>query len=393
MVPQEGTQDKVLGLIPVHGGPGPHCSAAGMRVGVGAAVWGRYWETDAGVSEMGLEDGIRDAHRSRALETAAGCRGGNSVVELGGGSSRLDVQRRGHDGGRGEGHGGVECGGGDCCFHDNDGDCCGCDGGVESDDPFDCADASWEGCGGCVQACGISLACSEDEVCGWEAAPKGAWEKRGLRWDQSLDPTLTAARDVAFWGSGYHPFCLGPHCTHYLDENVALLPQDDVCVVHGSSGAVLLQTYNSPVCAAGSPGDCGRGGGTPSRDYSAAGSSLLRWRSLGSHSPQRSLRCSHRSHRSGRSLSGTESESWGGPWPGAGQRGREVFWGDGPFDTDRTSSSCGLPILLLTSDGYRYTERSHLTTSFALISATHTSSAPEADPHLLLSLFIGRACT
>lgn len=170
---------------------------------------------------------------------------------------------------------------------------------------------------------------------------------------------MTAERVVAFWGSGYHPFCPGRQCTDYLDENVVLLPQDDACGVHGSSGAVSLQTCSSPVCAAGSPSDCGRGGGAPSRDYSAAGSSLLRRRSLGPRSPQRSLRCSRRSHRSGRSPSGTGSESWGGPWPGTGQGGREVFWGDGPLDTDEASSSCCLPILLLTSDGYRYTERSH----------------------------------
>lgn len=139
-MPQEGTQDKVLELIPVHGDPEQHCSAAGTRVG--AAVWGRGWETDARVSEMGLEDGIRDAHRSRALEAAAGCKGGSSVEELGGGSSHPDAQRRDRGGRRGEGHGGVACGGGDCCSHGNDGDCCGCDGGVESDGPFDSADAS-----------------------------------------------------------------------------------------------------------------------------------------------------------------------------------------------------------------------------------------------------------
>lgn len=137
-VPQEETQDMVLGLIPVHGGPGEHCSAAGKGVSVGAEVWERCLETGAGVSEMGLEDGTQDAHQGRALEAAAGCRGGSPVEELSGGSSRPDAQRKV----RGGGHDGGACGGGGCCFHGNDDGCCGCDGGVESDGPFDCADAS-----------------------------------------------------------------------------------------------------------------------------------------------------------------------------------------------------------------------------------------------------------
>lgn len=147
---------------------------------------------------------------------------------------------------------------------------------------------------------------------------------RGWRWGQSSDPTWIAEKDAAFWGSGYHPFCPGPRCTYYLDENVTLLlPRDDVCGVRGPS--VVLAC---PACAAGSPGDCGRGGETSSWDYSAAGSSLLRWHSSGSRCPQSSLRCSRRSDRSERSPSGTESESWGGPWPGTGRRrGGEVFWG------------------------------------------------------------------
>lgn len=33
-------------------------------------------------------------------------------------------------------------------------------------------------------------------------------------------------------------------------------------------------------------------------------------------------------------------------------RGREVFWKNGPLDTDKASSSCGVPVL--TSDSYRY---------------------------------------
>lgn len=171
---------------------------------------------------------------------------------------------------------------------------------------------------------------------------------------QSLDPTWTAERDAAFWDLGCHPFCPGPRCTYYLDENVTLLlPRGDVCGVHVPSDAGSLLTDSSPVCAAGSRGDCGRGGETPSRNYSAADSSVLRWRSLGSRYPQSSLRCSHRSGRSDRSLSETASESWGGPWPGTGRGFRMVFWRDGPFDTGRTSSSpCCLPILLVTSDGF-----------------------------------------
>lgn len=315
VVLQEETQDKVLGLYPVHEGPGQHCSAVGTDVGVGAVVWERYLETDAGVLEMGLEDGIQDDHQGQVLEVVAGCRGGSPVEELDGGSSRPDAQRRGRGGECGGGRGGVACDGGGCCFHGNGGDCYGCDGGVESDDPFDCVDASQEGCGGCVQACGIALACNEDEVCDWGVAPRASWERRGWRWGQSSDPTWTAERDVAFWGLGNHQFCPGLHCTYYLDENVRLLPRDDVCGVHGLSAAVCLRTDSSPVRAAGSPGDCGRDGETASRDYSAAGSSLLRRGSLGSRYPQRSLRCSHRSDRSGRSLSGTGNESWGGPWP------------------------------------------------------------------------------
>lgn len=176
-VPQQETQDKVPGLIPAHGGPGRHCSAAGT--GVGAAVWGKCWETGAGVSGRGLQGGTRGAHRGRVLEAAAGCRGGSPAGARGGGSSRPDEQRRGHGGGRGEGHGGGAYGGGGCCFHGNDDEHCGCDGGFESDDLFDYADASLEGCGGCVQACGISLACSGDEVFGLGAAPRAAWGKRG----------------------------------------------------------------------------------------------------------------------------------------------------------------------------------------------------------------------
>lgn len=180
----------------------------------------------------------------------------------------------------------------------------------------------------------------------------GAWGKREWRWGQSSDPTWTAERDAAFWGSDCHPSYPGPRCTYFLDENVTLLlSRDGVCGVHGLSGVAFLQTDSSPACAAGSPCDCGRDDETPSRDCSAAGSSLLRWRSLGSHYPQRSLHCSHRSGRSDRSLSETESASWGGPWPGTGRMGRVVFWGDGPFDTGRTGSSCILPILLVTSDG------------------------------------------
>lgn len=144
VVPQKETQDKVLGLIPVHGGPGLHCSAAGTGVSAGAGVWERCWATGAGVSETGLEDGTQGARRGRALEAAAGCRGGSLVEGLDDGSSHPDVQRRGRGAVRGEGHGGGACGGGGggCCFRGSDGDCCGCGDGVESDGPFDCADAS-----------------------------------------------------------------------------------------------------------------------------------------------------------------------------------------------------------------------------------------------------------
>lgn len=142
VVPQEETQDKALELTPVHEGPGQRCSAAGMGVSVGAAVWERCLETGAGVSEMGLEDGIQGAHQAQALEAAAGCRGDSLVAELGGDSSHPDAQWRDRGGGRGGDHGGSACGGGGCCFRGNDGDCCGYDGGFESDDPFDCADAS-----------------------------------------------------------------------------------------------------------------------------------------------------------------------------------------------------------------------------------------------------------
>lgn len=146
VVPRKETRDKVLGLIPVHGDPGLHCSAAGMGVSAGAEVWERCLATGAEVSEMGSEDGTLGAHRGRALEAAAGCRGGSLVEGLGDDSSHPDVQKRDRGGGRGWDHGGGACGGGGggggCCFHGNDGDCCGCDGGVESDDPCDCADAS-----------------------------------------------------------------------------------------------------------------------------------------------------------------------------------------------------------------------------------------------------------
>lgn len=289
-MPQEETQDKVLGLIPARGGPGRHCSAAVRGESVGAAAWGRCLETGAGVSGMGLEDGTQAAHRG--LEVAAGCRGGIPVEARGDGSSRPDGQRGGHGGGRGGGRGGGAYGDDGCCFRGNDGDCCGCDGGFESDDLFDCADASWEGCAGCVQECGISLACSEDEVCDLGAAPRAAWGKRGWRWGQSSGPTWTAEKDAAFWGSGCHPFCPGHRCTYYLDENVTfLLPQDDVCGVRGPSVAAFLLTESSPVCAAGSPCDCGRGDEAPSRGCSAEGSFPLRWRASGSRSLPSYLRC------------------------------------------------------------------------------------------------------
>lgn len=142
MVPQEETQDKVLGLIPVHEGPGQRYSAAVMGVSVRAAVWERCLETGAEVSEMGLEDGTRGVHRDRALEAAAGCRGGSPVAELSGGSSHPDAQWRDRGGEHGVGHDGGACGGGGCYFRGNDGDCCGYDDGFESGDPFDCADAS-----------------------------------------------------------------------------------------------------------------------------------------------------------------------------------------------------------------------------------------------------------
>lgn len=75
VVPQEERQGKVLELNPAHGGPGRHCSAAGVGASEGAAVWGRCLETGAGASGMGLEDDSLVGRR--ALEVAAGCRGGS----------------------------------------------------------------------------------------------------------------------------------------------------------------------------------------------------------------------------------------------------------------------------------------------------------------------------
>lgn len=118
---------------------------------------------------------------------------------------------------------------------------------------------------------------------------------------------------------GCLPFYPDPRCTHYLDENVALLRPRGVCELRAMSGAAPLRTGSSPGCAAaGSPGSYDLRGAAPSRSCSAAGSSpLLRWRSSGSrYRPRYRRRCFQRcrSWRNDRSQIETATESSGGPW-------------------------------------------------------------------------------
>lgn len=118
-------------------------------------------------------------------------------------------------------------------------------------------------CDGCEQGCDISLACSEGVVCGWGEAPRVGWERRGSMEGRYSDLTWAVAKDAAFLGLGCLPsthggkqwwftkegrqkgrinknrltnksyskreatglLCLGLHCTHCLDGNVALLLQ------------------------------------------------------------------------------------------------------------------------------------------------------------------------
>lgn len=119
---------------------------------------------------------------------------------------------------------------------------------------------------------------------------------------------------------GCLPFCPDPHCTRYLDENVALLRPRGVCELRAKSGAAPLRTGSSPGCAAaaGSPGSCGHRGAAPSRRCSAACSSpLLRWRSSCSRYRLRYHCCCLQrccSCRNDRSQTETATESSGGPW-------------------------------------------------------------------------------
>lgn len=191
VVPQEKTQDTTLELNPVHGGPAPHCFAAGMGGDVGAVdepQGAAAGETDlgtgAGASGRGLEDGslgaLQDRGLVRDLEEVAGYRVGNPEEERGDGSSHPDGLATGRGGSAGGGDGGERWGGdgGDdgcyCCC--SGGGCCGRGGGGESGGLFGPAGASLEDCDGYEQVCGISLACSGGVVCGWAAAPMGEWE-------------------------------------------------------------------------------------------------------------------------------------------------------------------------------------------------------------------------
>lgn len=191
----EETQDTILELSPVHGGPAPRCSAAAMGGGVdvgagavdgpqGAVAWETGWETGGGASGRGLGDGDLGALRARApvLGEAAGCRVRSPEGEPGDGSSHpggLATGRGGSAGGGGDdgGHWGGD-GGGGCCCCCSDGGCCGRGGGGGSDGLSGHAGVSLEGCVGYEEACGISLACSGGVVCDWEAAPRGEWERK-----------------------------------------------------------------------------------------------------------------------------------------------------------------------------------------------------------------------
>lgn len=189
---QEETQDTILELNPAHEGPAPHCSAAGMGGGGGegavdvpqdAAAWETGLVTDEGALERGLGDGNPGALQARALALweAAGCRVGSPEGEPGDDSSHPGGLATGRDGsaGGGGGDGGRLGGDGGCCCRCNDGGCCVRGGGGGSDGLSGHAGVSLEGCDGCEQACGISLACNGGVVYDWEGAPRGEWERKG----------------------------------------------------------------------------------------------------------------------------------------------------------------------------------------------------------------------
>lgn len=370
----EETQDTILELNPAHGGPAPHCSA-GMGEGVGAvdgpqgaAAWETGSVTGAGASGRDLGDGDLGALRAQApaLGEVAGCRVSSPEAELGDGSFRpggLATGRGGSAGGGGGGGGrwgGDGGGGGCCCCCCSGGGCCGRGGGGGSGGLSGHAVVSLEGCVGCEQACGISLACSGGVVCDWEAAPRGEWERKESREGQNLDPTWSAGKDAAFSGLGCLPFYPDLRCTHYLDENEALRRPRGVCELRAMSGAAPPRTGSSPGCAAAdSPGSCDHRGAAPSRGCSAAGSSpLLRWRSSCSRCrPRYHCHCSrrYRSCRNDRNQTETATESSGGPWLGRAvvdgrDEGRLERWtfrnGQEPPSSDRFSASLYPPSYL-----------------------------------------------
>lgn len=191
------TQDTILELNPAHGGPAPRCFVAGMGeagdVGVGAvdglqgaAAWETGSVTGGEASGTGLGDGDLDALRARVpgLGEVAGCRVGSPEGEPGDGSSHpggLVMARGGSAGGGGDDGGcwGGDGGGGGCCCCCSGGGCCGCGGGGGGSDGLSGhVGVSLEGCVGCEEACGISLACSGGVVCDWEAAPRGEWGRK-----------------------------------------------------------------------------------------------------------------------------------------------------------------------------------------------------------------------
>lgn len=115
--------------MPVHGDLAPHCSVAGVGVGVvdgprDAEAAEKGWATDGEASGMGLEDDNLGAHLSRAraqaLWEAADYTVGTPEEEQDGGSSHPDGLVMGHGGSGGGGDdGGVHWGGdgGGCRCH------------------------------------------------------------------------------------------------------------------------------------------------------------------------------------------------------------------------------------------------------------------------------------
>lgn len=192
-LPRE-TQDTIPELNPAHGGPTLHCSVAGMGGGgdvdedaedglLGAAALETGLGTGGEASARGLGDGDRDAlqAQARALVEVAGCKAGSPDEEPRDGSSHpggLATGRDGSAGGGGDDGEHWDDDGGGCCCCCSGGGCCGRGGGGGSDGLSCHAGASLEGCVGCEEVCGISLACSEGVVCGWEGAPKGEWERK-----------------------------------------------------------------------------------------------------------------------------------------------------------------------------------------------------------------------